>query len=423
MTTTETTAVDLKEDLNKFPALKEAHEHLNAKRAELKTIWDEAGPERDLSKVKSVEGGKDAVLAAIREKNNEIDDLAKKFEGEAELVRAFKALERNDDEMLAHLLGEDETSNEAPRRKQAKSFGELFVESKAGYEMKGRAVEVTDVEIKTLFETGAGWGPEAVRGPRVVDFATRPLRVVDLIPQRTTNQVAIVYMEETTYTNTAAETAEGAQKPEAELALTERSDPVRKIAVWIPVTDEQLEDVVGIQQYLNNRLGFMVRQRLDGQILVGDGTAPNLSGITDRSGIQTQAKGTDPTPDAVYKAMTKVRVNAFSEPNAAVFHPNDWQDMRLLRTADGVYIWGSPSDPGPERIWGLPVVQTTALSENTALVGDFQQTELAVKKDMEIKVSDSHSDYFIKNKQAVRAEMRAALAVFRPAAFATVTGI
>lgn len=111
-------------------------------------------------------------------------------------------------------------------------------------------------------------------------------------------------------------------------------------------------------------------------------------------------------------------------PNAVVMHPNDWQDIRLLRTADGIYIWGNPSDAGPERIWGLRVVQSDAETENTGLVGDFaNHSELAVRRGVDVQVSNSHGTFFVEGKLAIRADMRVALIVYRPAAFATVTGI
>ena len=402
-----------------FPELTEIEGMLEAKQAEIAAIFAEAteGDTIDLRRVKSLGDGVD-VAAKVNELNKELNDLGKKRDP---LIAARKAAERN----AAVEIGIEQPETETQGPKRTKSIGEQFVKSqafKAWVRGTGPVVDL-DVDLKTLFSTTAGWAPTVVPGPKVVPYATPLPMVTDLIPSTTTNQSAISYYEETTFTNAAAETAEGAAKPEAALALTLRTEAVRKIAVWIPLTDEAMEDETRVQQYIDNRLTFMVQQRLNTQILVGDGTAPNLSGILDRAGIQTQAKGADPTPDAVYKAMTKVRVTGMALPNGAVFHPNDWQDIRLLRTADGIYIWGSPSEAGPERIWGLPVVQEPGLTEGTGLVGDFTFSELAVRKGITVQVSDSHDVFFVANKLAVRAEMRAAFIVYRPAAFATVTGI
>ena len=419
-----------KSDLDAFPKLKEVHTALESKRDELAGIFAEAGEDRDLEKVKSVAGGKDAVLARIRELNDEMIPLAKSRKEQIDLARAVKAMESNDDDVLAELFGETSDGvSPFTGRKKVSDFGEMFLKSGAGSKFKGQEVELPDFDLrsmvgtKTLFSTSAGWAPETTRGPRFVDDAQRPVQVVDLIPQTTTTQSSVTFMEETTFTNNAAEVAEGGAKPEAALALTEQTSPVRKIAVWLPVTDEQLEDEPRARQYLNNRLPFMVRQRLDGQIVAGDGVAPNLDGFLNVGGIQTQAKGADPTPDAVYKAMTKVEVTGQAFANLAIFHPNDWQDVRLLRTADGIYIWGNPSEAGPEMIWGLKVAKAQAMTENTALVLDTTFTELAVRKGMTIKTTDSHGEFFTSNKQVVLAEIRVALVVYRPAAICSVTGI
>jgi len=316
----------------------------------------------------------------------------------------------------------------APAQPQ-KGIGEQFVQSKAYQDfLKNHATgqESESVFIDTslkVLTTSTGWVPTVVRSTVVVPYATPQPAVTDLIPTIQITQNAFVYMEETTFTNAAVEVAEGAAKPEGNLALTERTSPVRKIAVWIAVTDEQLEDVPQMQDYLENRLGFMVKQRLNTQILVGNGTAPNLRGIVNVVGVQTQAKGVDPTPDAIYKAMTKVRVTGQAMPSAYVTHPNDWQEVKLLRTTDGIYIWGNPSEMGPDRIWGLPVVQDAGLTEGTGVVGDFANYSLlAERKGLTIKIGYQNDD-FIKNQRSIVAEIRAAFAVLRPTAFCLVTGI
>lgn len=405
-----------------FPALTEVEGKLKDRQKKLADIFTEAGEGIDLSKVKSVDGGKEAVLAEIRKLNEEMTDLGKERD-DLKLVKQAAERAREATDHDADPDGSSESGDDRPRdRKQVKSIGEVFTDAKA-HQVKQREVDLPDVELKTLLETGTGWAPETTRGPRLVLDEQRPIQVVDLIPQTRTGETAITYMEETTFTNNAAEVAEGGTKPEAALALTERTSAVRKIAVWLPVTDEQLEDVPRIQDYLNNRLPFMVRQRLDQQIVSGNGIAPNLRGILNVVGIQTQAKGADPTPDAVYKAMTKVEVTGQAVPNLVIFRPDDWQDVRLLRTVDGIYIWGNPSDAGPERMWGLRVVKVQAAPENTAIVLDTTFTELAVKKGMTVETSNSHSTFFVENKQAIRAEVRVAFVLYRPTAACTVTGI
>lgn len=400
-----------------FPALAEAEGKLKHRQDELGKIFAEAGDTIDLSKVKSVEGDSKAIAAHITALNTEMSELAEEIKGLREVQRAAET-SRN-----AEPGTEQAAEKAAEQGASLKSFGRMLVESNAGTTLKGRAVEI-DMDLKTLFTTSAGWAPEVTRTGKVVDYATRPIQVIDLIPQTVTNQSAVAYMEETTFTNSAAEALEGGSYGESALALTEQSSTVRKVATFLPVTDETFEDEARAEAYVNNRLPFMLRQRLDSQILVGNGTAPNLRGVNNVVGIQTQAKGADPTPDAVYKAIVLVRTTGQAMPDAFVVNPLDWQDVRLLRTADGIYIWGNPSEAGPERIWGLQVAQAQAQTQNTGVVGDFGNfSELAVRRGVEVKVSNSHSTYFVEGKQAIRADLRAALIFYRPTAFCTVTGI
>jgi len=410
---------------------KELLEKLNAKRAELAAIFEAAKTKVD---------GQDrydltpAQLDDVKARNTEINDLAKQVEDAQAVDEIFQKNQqaiRNASQAATQLplKSGQRSAVSGQQQREVKSLGQMFVESEAyknRRDVKNIEVRFPDFDfmgMKTLMETGAGFAPQAIRTGRVVEFAHRRPVVADLIPQTDTDQSAAVYMEETTSTNAAATRTEGAAAGESALVYTERNDPVREIATWLPVTEIQIEDVPVIENTINNRLLAFLDLTEEVQLLTGDGNAPNLNGFHTKV-TQSQAKGADPVPDAIYKAMTKVRFTGMAEPSAAILHPNDWQDVRLLRTTDGIYIWGSPAEAGPERIWGLPVVVTTAETENTALLGDFQlYSEIRRKRGANVKVSNSHDDFFIKGKLAIRADKRLTLCIYRAIAFCKVTGI
>ena len=409
-----------------FPALRDAQAALDEKRKSLKGIFDEAGDTYDMSRVKSISGDTAAKVDFIRQLNAEIDERKAKVDELLVIARAAGAAKEAEQ---AEQGGKERPVEPERKGGSRKSLGELFVASQAckGYKSgSGMGPSASlDIELKTVFSTGAGWAPESIRTGHLELMPTRPApHVVTFIPQTTTTQASVVYMEETTFTNAAVETAEAGTYQEATLALTERASQVRKVAVFLPVTDEQFEDEPRAQMYVQNRLPFMLQQRLDSQALVGDGTGVNLLGTASVVGIQTQAKGSDPTPDAIYKAFRKIRDDGFAEPSVLFIRPSKWEEVRLLRTADGVYVWGHPSMPGPMTIWGVPVVETVAAPATAAIAGDYANfSELAVRRGIDVQVSNSHSTFFAEGKLALRADVRCALIHYRPKAFAQVTGL
>lgn len=415
---------------------------IGVKARELRNLFEEStgeGGVLDLSLMKSFAGTNEERLGEIQRRHKELDDLGQKRDARAIIENAAADAKRWDE----HYNKPTGLPGGAPggvRDAKAlaegggmfKSPGRLFVESKAFSDFngkKGPSVEV-DTDLKAVFQTGAGWAPESLRQPGVHLDPQRPISVVENIPNLPTGQAAIVYMEETTFTNNAAEKAESTATTaadligEAALALTERTQTVQWLPVFIPVTLQQMEDVEGIEAYVNQRLSYMLRARLDLQVLQGNGTSPNIEGTNNVTGINTQALGGDTKPDAIYKGMDKVRTVGFAEPSVGFIHPNDWQDIRLLKTADGIYVWGSPMDAGPDRIWGMRVVSTTAAAEGTMTLGDYtNHAALFTKRGITLEVSDSHAYYFTRGMLAIRADMRVAMVHYRPEAFCTVTGL
>jgi HK97 family phage major capsid protein len=407
-------------------SLKEVTEALAAKANKVSQIYSEAGEDLDFAKVKCLTGDTTAKVDALRALDAEVTEMTTHRKSLTELAKNRQRASDLNEEFNQPAPGLKHPGNGGGNKPEIKSIGQLFVESKA-YAHKGVEAHC-DINLKTTMQASAGWDPEAARIGRVELYPLRKLSVMDLYPQYTTPFDTIKYMKETTHTNNAAEAAEAAVNGEAAIAMTETSDEVEKVAVWLPVTDEQLEDVPGLSQFINSRLTYMLKNRIDSQLLQGNGTTPNLWGAANLASIQTQAKGTDPTPDAIFKAMTKIRGTTagtgFAEPSAIALHPNDWEPIRLLRTADGIYIFGNPSDKGPESLWGVPVIVTSAKTENTGLVGDWTgYAAIFMKNGIQFKVTDSHSTNFIYGIQAIRATIRLAAVYFRDSAFCTVTSI
>jgi hypothetical protein len=306
------------------------------------------------------------------------------------------------------------------------TFGQMAVDAK-GFMEKARAgenvkVEV-DVDLKTLLQTSAGWQPRTGNGDRLVDKIIRPVQILDLIPSDATDLFEIPFMLETTRTQAAAELSEGGTYAEDAFVFARQTSAVRKIGSQIPATDEQLSDVGVMRSLLDNRLRFGLQARLDQQIMVGDGISPNLQGVFTASGIQTQAKGADSAANAIFKAMTLVRITGRAIPDLITMHGTDWQNIRLAQNAQGDYQFGPPTVVGADTMWGLPVAQTEALTVSNAVVGAFSTySQLYYKKGIEVQVGFINTQ-FIEGKVTLRADLRAAFVIYRGAAFAKVTGL
>jgi hypothetical protein len=69
-------------------------------------------------------------------------------------------------------------------------------------------------------------------------------------------------------------------------------------------------------------------------------------------------------------------------------------------------------------------VETTAAPATAAIAGDYMNfSELAVRRGIDVQVSNSHGTYFVEGKLAIRADLRCAVIHYRPKAFGQVTGL
>lgn len=294
-------------------------------------------------------------------------------------------------------------------------------------ELKGVSIKaLQDMALKTTMATTSGWQPYPSLSPRapVMTPQIQPV-VADLIPQDDTDQPIIIYYEETVFMNNADFVAEGGPKPEAALALERRDQPVCKVAVMLPITDEQLMDVPQVRSYVDGRLQLMVKQKEQIGLLRGNGIAPQLQGFHTKPNIGSLARGAkEDNADVILRAITEVNsVSGLANTTGIVMNPLQWLAIRLVRTTTGDYIWGHPAIQGPTTLWGLPVISTNAETEGLALVGDFQMfAHISRRLSMRIDVGYINED-FKDNIQRIRLEERLSLEIYRAKAFCEATGL
>lgn len=338
-------------------------------------------------------------------------------------------------------------------RASFKSIGDEFINSMEFKSLQGgrnganmTAPYVTNTvltaggyNVKDMFSALPTGNPSAFgtiqRDPLVVP-PMRTKRVRDLFPTRTTTAAVIEYFRMTGFTNNAAAVAErnaagtafGA-KPQSSFTFVGEQAPVRTIAHWEAAHRNVLADEPQLRSIIDNELMYGLRLQEDAQILSGDGTGENLTGVLSTTGIQTYdwSDGAtlpvkDTKADAIRRAAT-LSFLAYYEPTGIVMHPNDWEDIELTKDSNGQYLVAvSVAMGGEPKLWRIPIVETPAIPEGTALVGAFGTgAQLYDREQASIRISEQHADFFVRNAIVVLAEQRLALAVKRPEAFVKVT--
>jgi HK97 family phage major capsid protein len=236
----------------------------------------------------------------------------------------------------------------------------------------------------------------------------------------------VEYVRQGTHTNNAAMVAEATatddgtgEKPESAMVLAIIQETVKNIAHWIPATRRALADAGQLRTLIESFLRYGLDATLENQIVNGSGSGENFRGILNTNGISTQAYATDILTTA-RKARTKVLTQGRAMPTAYLMHPLDWEAFDLTQDAEDRYYFGGPSVIGNPRLWGLPVIESEFIAQGTALVADWRMAALWMREQAAIYISDSHSDFFVRNLIAILAEERAAFGVIRPAAFVSI---
>lgn len=388
-------------DIAEIKALAETQSQLLATSKELKSWMEKANGE--IESTRKMEGETKAALEKLSTKSAELADKC------LEMERKLAA------------------GNEDGRNKPQETAGEALVKSDAYAQMAQGRAKFARVELKAAIVNATGQNQPLVPDMRVPGIIANPNRVFtirDLLPVGRTSSNLIQYAKENVFTNNAgpqysSPNRENVTKPESGITFTLANAPVVTLAHWIPVSRQVLDDAPQLQSYVNSRLMYGLKLEEEDQLLNGDGTGSNISGLLDSGNnvAYNRAETGDTNIDTLRRAITQAALSEYPV-DAIVMNPEDWEAIELTKASDGQYIMANPSVMAGPQLWGRRIVATNSIAQGTFLVGAFSMgAQIWDRMDAAVQISYEDGDNFKKNMATLLAEERLSLAIYRPSAF------
>jgi HK97 family phage major capsid protein len=348
---------------------------------------------------RSLNDSETTVVDKLRGQVTELDNEIRAWNSTSEAFSRFEGLSAPGDEKRA---------DQRAKNGRARTLGQDFVNSAALLEYRGggtgqrHTAEIGIDEYRGLITVDSlGLAPAdfAAAGPTV----TSP--VLDAIGRVSTNRDSVrILVPGGGAPLAGGPIPEGTVKPEATLGWTSETAEIGTYAHWIPITRQAVSDAPYLRSLVDGELRRGVVNRLETE------AALTLTGAT---GFLT---GTGASLDAAIR-------DGIAEVEAAGFRA----ETILLNPKDSAAIdisaSGSITYADRQRgLWGVNIVTAAAVPQGSAFVGDLRSgITMFDRHIVETFITDSHSDYFIKNVLVLLSEARAGFAVTQPNAVAKCT--
>lgn len=258
--------------------------------------------------------------------------------------------------------------------------------------------------------------------PTIHEQPRSEFMIRNLIPSIPVTSPQFTYFKQKARAVQAGMVAEGAAKPQGAVEFESVTDRVKKMAEWIPITEEAAADIPQLVGYIENLLAYDLRYTEELQIIKGDGTGENLDGL------MTQATAYDPTAmraaasdtplDKIRRMIAQVRIQSKRGADFITMSELDWLSIELLKDSDGAYLFAAIQGLTTPLLWGRPVSVSDAMDDATGevLVGHARGALIYDREALRIEIGRINDD-FIKNQFVILAEKRLGLAVRDPNAF------
>jgi HK97 family phage major capsid protein len=377
----------------------------------------------------------DAILKALDSVETKLKSMSEKADAEmkdlgkisADTKAAIDALGVEQrtlaDRMLQLEQKQSAKQDDAPK---IETFGDQFIKASGygNFQKKGEQRGSFGLELKNTV-TNAIANTFSERRPGIVEGAFRVFTIEDLLVSIPTTANAIDWIRENVFTNAAAETAEGAILPQSSITFAPQTMPVSTVGHFVKITRQLAMDGPALAAYINRRMVYGVNLKVENQLVAGNGTAPNLNGLTNAGNFTahgysnaslTAAGLANNRFDLIGKMIGDCALNDYPA-DVVILNTADWWTMRLTKDSQGRYLLGDPASNVVPTLFGRPVVASNAMVAGKVWVGSLSQAAtLHNREGIALDLSDSDENNFQLQLVTIRAVRRLALTVEKPAA-------
>jgi HK97 family phage major capsid protein len=203
---------------------------------------------------------------------------------------------------------------------------------------------------------------------------------------------------------------EGDDKAQASVLYDEKTKNVKKIAVFVKITMEMLDDLPQFVSFIMRNLERRLDLKIENQLFKGNDIGDNLKGAfgyaTAFTGSDLVAQIENANEIDVIEAVALQVKKAHGTPKAIFINPTTMSKIKLIKDTTGRPVWKDYVTINNElNISGLKVVETEAVLADEFIGGDTKVINVLNRTGLQVQIGLDGND-LTKNKQTMVLEKR-----------------
>lgn len=336
-------------------------------------------------------------LKGLDAKTNELSEVIAKFEGKLE---ALKETAKAPAQKMS--LGQSITKtyeDNLDAIKDAVSRG-----GKVNLEVKDTTITGNYVGTFNLTDYDA----EIDHKPR------KRMGIMDVVNSGSTSSKFVTYVTQVKEAN-GSWTAEAGDKDESAQDWREISEEVKKIATYVKVSKEMLEDLPFVRSEINNDLLKGLNESIEDALINGTGVGAVISGLlslpmglpafTGAGFTGANAIPNANLSDVLRVAKAQIESSNYT-PTHIVLNPVDVAKLQLTKGTDGTYTYPIYLPEGGSMVIAdMVVISSTFIAVDKYIIGDFSRINVKMREGLNLSVGLDKDD-FTRNMVTILAEAR-----------------